>query len=54
MIVILTEKQLEQIIEALEETSEETNTQYSLTNYLKVVKQTGSAHQTVEVDDIPF
>jgi uncharacterized tellurite resistance protein B-like protein len=54
MIVILTEKQLEQIIKALEEDSEETNTQYSLTNYLKVVKQTGASHQTVEVDDIPF
>jgi uncharacterized tellurite resistance protein B-like protein len=54
MIVILTEKQLEQIIEALEEDSEETNTQYSLTNYLKVVKQTQAPRQTVEVDDIPF
>jgi len=54
MIVILTEKQLEQIIEELEKTSEGTDSQDSLVNYLKVVKQTQAPRQTVELDDIPF
>jgi hypothetical protein len=54
MQVLLTEKQLNKIIEVLEEKPEEVNDRFSLLNYLKIVRRVEFQLQETELDDVPF
>lgn len=53
MLVNLTQKQLEKVIEALEEKPEQINDKFSVLNYLKMVKQ-NELEQQLNLDEIPF
>ena len=52
MLVNLTQKQLETIIQALEKEPEQINDMFSVRNYLKIVIQ--NEPSPVELDDILF
>jgi hypothetical protein len=54
MQILLTEKQLNKIIEALEKNPEEVNDKFSLLSYLKTVKRLESECQQSQLDDIQF
>jgi hypothetical protein len=55
MLVNLTQKQIEEIIEALEKDTEQVKSKFSTLCYLKIVKREEIDFQPApELDDIPF